>query len=132
MPRIFYAGFIFLAALSAYAADAPLAERTWTIDDVARQALVHVPPAADKTPAPLIFAFHGHGGTMRYAATFGYHKLWPEAIVVYMQGLNTPGAITDPEGKKPGWQRTAGDQKDRDLKFFDEVLASLRKEYKVD
>ena len=61
-----------------------------------------------------------------------YHKCWPEAIVVYMQGLNTPGALTDTEGKRPDWQKTFGDQNDRDLKFFDAVLATLKKDYKVD
>ena len=35
---------------------------------------------------------------------------WPEAIVVYMQGLNTPGVIGDREGKKSGWQKSTGDQ----------------------
>jgi polyhydroxybutyrate depolymerase len=40
--------------------------------------------------------------------------------------------LVDPAGKLPGWQRTVGDQGDRDLKFFDAVLASLREEYKVD
>jgi polyhydroxybutyrate depolymerase len=49
-----------------------------------------------------------------------------------MQGLNTPGQLTDPEGKRPGWQKEKGDQKDRDLKFFDEVLKSLKQDYKVD
>ena len=70
---------------------------------------------------------------MKYAANkFAYHKHWPEAIVVYMQGLNTPGTLTDPQGKLPGWQKTFGDQGDRDLKFFDAVLATLKKDYKVD
>jgi polyhydroxybutyrate depolymerase len=100
---------------------------------VAREALVCAPPSAKATPSPVVFAFHGHGGTMKHAAmTFAYQKHWPEAIVVYMQGLNTPGALTDPEGKKPGWQKTVGDQNDRDLKFFDAVLATLKKNYKVD
>ena len=108
-------------------------ERTWKIDGIERKALVCIPDAAATTKSPLIFAFHGHGGTMRYAArNFGYHRLWPEAIVVYMQGLPTPGQLTDPLGLKPGWQRTEGDQNDRDLKFFDAVLASLKKENKVD
>ncbi|MFY8056754.1 MAG: hypothetical protein ACOVRM_03375, partial [Planctomycetaceae bacterium] len=31
-----------------------------------------------------------------------------------------------------GWQKSAGDQQDRDLKFFDVVLQSLRSEYRVD
>ncbi|MEO6906883.1 MAG: prolyl oligopeptidase family serine peptidase, partial [Abditibacteriaceae bacterium] len=44
----------------------------------------------------------------------------------------TPGQITDPEGDKTGWQRTVGDQNNRDLKFFDAVLASLESEYQVD
>jgi polyhydroxybutyrate depolymerase len=105
----------------------------WKVEGVTREALVYVPAAAKTTPSPVVFAFHGHGGTMKHAATtFAYHKHWPEAIAVYMQGLNTPGALTDPEGKKPGWQKTVGDQNDRDLKFFDAVLATLKKDYQVD
>ena len=107
--------------------------REWQVDGVTREALVHVPDAARTTPAPVVFVFHGHGGTMRHSAvTFGYHRLWPEAIVVCMQGLNTPGILTDQQGKLPGWQNTPGDQNDRDLKFFDAVLASLKQDYKVD
>ncbi|MBI5691600.1 MAG: esterase [Verrucomicrobia bacterium] len=80
-----------------------------------------------------MFVFHGHGGSMRNVArTFSLHTHWPEAIVVYLQGLNTPGRLTDPEGKKPGWQHSAGAQGDRDLKLFDVVLAGLRRELKVD
>jgi polyhydroxybutyrate depolymerase len=121
----------FLGSTAHAAAPAPV-EKQWTIEGTTRKALVYIPPAADKTGAPVVFAFHGHGGTMRSASrTFGYHSLWPEAIVVYMQGLPTPGKI-DPEGKLPGWQRLAGDQQDRDLKFFDAVLADLKKENKVD
>jgi polyhydroxybutyrate depolymerase len=103
------------------------------VDGVAREALVYTPASAKALAAPLVFAFHGHGGTMQHAArTFAYHTHWPEAIVVYMQGLKTPSLLVDPAGKQPGWQRTVGDQSDRDLKFFDVVFASLRKEYKVD
>lgn len=109
------------------------ARREWMVDGVAREGLVYVPDGAKAAPAPVVFTFHGHGGTMRHAAaTFAFHKHWPEAIVVYLQGLNTPGRLTDPEGKKPGWQSGAGDQADRDLKFFDAVLASFKKDYMVD
>lgn len=105
----------------------------WTVDGVAREALVWIPPSAKSTPAPVVFAFHGHGGTMKQAASGNaYYKLWPEAISVYMQGLNTPGFLVDPEGKKPGWQAFQGDQGDRDLKFFDAVLTTLRTGSKVD
>jgi polyhydroxybutyrate depolymerase len=121
-----------LTSAAVPAADA-LIRREWQVDGVAREALVYVPPAAKTAAAPVVFAFHGHGGTMKSAArTFGYHTLWPEAIVVYMQGLNTPGRLTDPLGQKPGWQHAIGDQGDRDLKFFDAVLAGLKAEYRVD
>jgi len=53
-------------------------------------------------------------------------------MVVYPQGLNTPGRLTDPEGRRPGWQREAGDQGDRDLKFVDAMLATLRAEERID
>jgi polyhydroxybutyrate depolymerase len=121
-----------LAASPLRAAEA-LSKQQWTVDGVAREALVYVPPQARTNPAPVVFAFHGHGGSMRNAArAFSLQTRWPEAIVVYMQGLNTPGRLTDPEGRKPGWQMNAGDQGDRDLKFFDAVLASLQHDYSVD
>ena len=123
---------LLLAGTSAFAAD-NLTRMEWEVDGVAREALVYVPATAKTAPSPVVFAFHGHGGTMKNAArTFAYHKHWPEAIVVYMQGLNTPGTLTDMEGKKPGWQKTVGDQNDRDLKFFDAALATLKRDYKVD
>ena len=121
-----------LAVGTACAAD-NLKRREWTVDGVVREALVYVPSQAQTNPAPVVFAFHGHGGSMHNAARmFSYHTRWPEALVVYMQGLNTPGRLIDPEGKRPSWQRAAGDQGDRDLKFFDAVLASLQQDYKVD
>jgi len=120
------------ALLPIHAADA-LARQQWTVDGIVREALVSIPPQAKSNPAPVVFAFHGHGGSMNNAARmFRYHTLWPQAIVVYMQGLNTPGRLTDPEGKKPGWQSGVGDQGDRDLKLFDAVLASLKQDYHVD
>jgi len=103
-----------------------------TVDGTPRLAMLFVPEAATKEATPVIFAFHGHGGSATSASrTFDYQKEWPEAITVYMQGLPAPGK-TDPEGKKNGWQKTVGDLGDRDLKFFDAVLASLKKDYKVD
>lgn len=106
-------------------------ERTeWKLGDDAREALVFAPTKKSDAP-PLVFAFHGHGGTMKSASkSFGIHEEWPEAVVVYPQGLPTPGK-TDPDGKKPGWQKTVGDQGDRDLKFFDAMLESMKEKHKV-
>lgn len=104
-----------------------------SIDGTARHAFVYAPAAAKTTPTPVVFVFHGHGGTAPNAArSFGIHRHWPEAIAVYPQGLNTPGRLTDPEGKKPGWQHSVGAQGDRDLKFFDALLAKLKADYRVD
>ena len=105
----------------------------WTVDGVQREATVYAPSKSSSAPPPLVFGFHGHGGTMRNAArSFRLPEIWPEAVVVYMQGLNTPGRLTDPDGKKPGWQSAAGDQNDRDLKFFDAELTSLKEQHKID
>jgi polyhydroxybutyrate depolymerase len=57
---------------------------------------------------------------------------WPEAIVVYPQGLPTPGIVIDREGTRPGWQREPGQEGNRDLKFVDTVLVSLREKYSID
>jgi polyhydroxybutyrate depolymerase len=120
-----------LLALALSAAPEPT-KHEFTVGDDKREALIYVPAKSDK-PLPVVFAFHGHGGTARHAArTFAYHTHWPEAVCVYMQGLPTPGQLTDPDGKKAGWQAKAGDQADRDLKFFDEVLKTLKKDHAID
>jgi polyhydroxybutyrate depolymerase len=104
----------------------------WTIDGVVREALVCLPTRTMEGGAPVVFGFHGHGGSMRNAArSFRLHELWPEAIVVYMQGLPTPGRLTDPEGKRAGWQHGPKDHGDRDLKFFDAVLKTQRETHHI-
>lgn len=107
---------------------------TLDIDGVKREALVYSPSQKPtEAGAPLVLAYHGHGGTARYAANrFGFHKQWPEAVVVYPQGLTGVAGITDPEGKKSGWQKNPGEQGDRDVKFFDALLTEIVKHYKID
>lgn len=103
-----------------------------TVDGVPRTGFMVVPAEIPETGVPLVFAWHGHGGGSRQAQrSFGMEKAWPEAAVVHMQGLNTPGRLTDPEGKKPGWQQNQGEVGDRDLKMFDAALAWAKKEVKV-
>jgi polyhydroxybutyrate depolymerase len=105
-----------------------------TIDGVPRQALILAPANASRSSEalPLLFAFHGHGGNMvQTAAQMRFDKVWPGAIVVYMQGLPT-ATDGDPGGDEPGWQREPGQYGDRDLKFFDAVLARVRQVFRVD
>jgi polyhydroxybutyrate depolymerase len=115
----------FIAALTATICFSDELEvRSWDVDGTNRQALVHMPDSGK--PVPLVFVFHGHGGNMQNGAhSFRIHELWPEAAVVYMQGLPTVGQLTDPEGKKNGWNADPSDATNRDLNFFDTVYASF-------
>jgi len=104
------------------------AKMIWTVAGSTRQALVF-PPASNAAAArhPLIFAWHGHGGTMQGASDqMGFQSIWPDAIVVYPQGL-----INNQDGGY-GWQKELGVDGNRDLKFFDAMLATLRQKYPVD
>jgi polyhydroxybutyrate depolymerase len=106
----------------------------FTIDGVERQAFVLAPANASRSTQklPLLFAFHGHGGNMvQTAAQMRFDKVWPTAIVVYMQGLRT-ATNGDPDGYETGWQQESGQFDDRDLRFFDAVLVDLRKAFPVD
>lgn len=107
---------------------------SFTVDGVERHALVFTnSKPASTAGAPVVFVFHGHGGTAQYAARrFRIHELWPEAVVVYMQGIPGVKGITDAEGVRNGWQKAPGEVADRDLKFFDAALERMRTKYKID
>lgn len=128
-----------IAAVSAYkptthlSSDPTTKVMHWMVDDTDRKAIVYIPESAKTKSTAVVFAFHGHGGTMENMfSQRGFEKLWPEAIIICPQGLNTPGQITDPDGNRPGWQRSPGDMKDRDLHFFDAMLKTLKQDYMVD
>jgi polyhydroxybutyrate depolymerase len=107
---------------------------SFTIDGSERQALILAPANASRStqPLPLLFAFHGHGGNMvQTAAQMRFDKVWPEAIIVYMQGLPTKTG-GDPNGDQPGWQHESQEFGGRDLKFFDAVLDRMRMVFPVD
>jgi len=104
----------------------------WTIGGVQREALVLAPSRADGSgKAPVVLAFHGHGGNMQQAANTRMRDFWPEAVFVFLQGLPTK-IYVDPEGLEPGWQQEPGQYGDRDLKFVDAVLATVRGKFAVD
>ncbi len=105
----------------------------WNIGRDARTALVYPPAVQERrAKAPLIFFFHGPGDHAQFGTVqFPFQELWPEAIVVFAQGLPTPSA-SDPNGERRGWQHEPGEVGDRDLKFFDAMLRSLRWKFRVD
>lgn len=131
--KCFLPAVIMLWAVFSQAQESSVKVMKWTVGDTVREAMVYLPPGAKTKDCPLIFAFHGHGGTMgNMYRSRGFEKLWPEAIIVCPQGLNTPGQLTDPSGRLPGWQKAPGDMGDRDLLFFDAMLKTFRQDYRVD
>jgi len=107
--------------------------RTFDIDGIERKALIYRNAAWAGDSAPVVFVFHGHGGTAQDAARrFRIHELWPEAVVAYMQGLTGVAGITDPQGVRTGWQKNPAEVGDRDVRFFDAALAAIQKEFRTD
>ncbi len=96
---------------------------TLEVDHETRQALVYRPTKPSAHP-PIIFGFHGHMGTSRNASrSFDLQSAWPEAVVVYPQGLPTKTHL-DPEGRFNGWSAEASDA-NRDIRFFDLLYKSV-------
>jgi polyhydroxybutyrate depolymerase len=84
-------------------------------------------------PAPLVLAFHGRGGSAENMAQgTRIHDAWPDAIVVYLEGLTGNPAPYDPQGARRGWQINPGELQDRDLRFTDAALDALNMQYKLD
>lgn len=76
-----------------------------------------MPAAGNRTPAPVVFAFHPYGMNASYMqARAPIPRAWPEAIVLYPEGAGLP----------PSWQTRPLERADRDLHFFDAMLAWLR------
>ncbi len=107
-------------------------EKAWTVDGVKRTALVRV-PAGVTGPSALVFCWHGHGGRSAQAAgRWGYDQADTTSILVFPQGLPTVSPLVDKEGRMPGWQTSVSSEGGRDLRFFDVMLADLKKEHAVD
>lgn len=95
-----------------------------------RQYVVRLPAEFDNTrPRPVVFGFHGFGGdAASQERTTELAANWPDAIGVYGEGLlrtfpTFPGAMGQ------GWQIFPGEFDDRDVLFFDAVLARLKAQY---
>ena len=121
--RLTHAGLVaLLLLLGARGASAEVMR--WSVDGETREAIVHAPVATPGSgKVPLVLSFHGRGDSMQNFERTDVHMVWPDAIVVYFQGLETRGGLT-------GWQVDRGSG-DRDLRLVDVALASLRQTYNV-
>ena len=95
----------------------------------ARRAFM-VRSAADGDPkaaVPVVFALHPFGMNAQYMqARAPIGRAWPSAIVVYPEGMGRDGTMA------PSWQGRPGDLGDRDLAFFDAMLAWLAERACID
>jgi polyhydroxybutyrate depolymerase len=108
-----------------------------TVDGFEREALLFSPGSiAQTSELPLVFVFHWHGGTMTAAAMrMGLQILWPEAVVVYPQGLPTKTlSNVDPAGIHPGWQSEANQPGigNRDVHFVAALRATVEQQHAID
>jgi polyhydroxybutyrate depolymerase len=119
-----------VAAFLALAANSAADVMKWTIAGVQREAIVVTPKKHSASGrAPLVFAFHGHGDNAKdFSEGTKLHDYWPEAIVVYPQGL--PTKPDDPEGF--GWVYDSTPEGQRDLMFLDAMLTTLRAKFPID
>ncbi len=97
-------------------------------DGATRRALVYA-PKIQKRSSPLVFVFHGRGGSMHgISKKLDIHNFWSEAIVVYPQGMWCEGGYRD----GLGWVISDTEDEGRDIRFFDVLLDYLEKNYNVD
>ena len=81
-----------LPRTGAFAESAPI-QKQWTVEGVTRQATLYVPANATREKTPVIFAFHGHGGSN---GTFRAHILiFPKQNLAIAAIMNA-GGESDP------------------------------------
>ena len=106
---------------------------SFVVNGQQRTAILHQPVVKSEVPAPVLLVFHGHYGNALHASrTMPFHTHYPEAYIVYMQGLSGLASFYDKEGKGSGWQSGPGEAGNRDLLFTDTVLNFLFTNYKID
>jgi polyhydroxybutyrate depolymerase len=124
--RLLVAVSVMVWAMSVAAPTALAQTVTWRVGGDTREAIVYAPsPGSPSARSPLVFAFHGRGDDVENFQYVRLHDAWPEAIVVYFQGL------PNRDGYR-GWQVEKGQDGDRDLRLVDVALASLRDRFRVD
>jgi polyhydroxybutyrate depolymerase len=128
---------ILLSVRSGAAADTcggtpgPSGQIDLTVGAAQRTFVVRIPRAESRTPAPVVFLFHPFGMNLQYMqGRVPLPRVWPEAIAVYGQGLPRTGGAA--AGLQPAWQTRPGEMDDRDLAYFDAMLAWLRKNHCID
>ena len=97
----------------------------WQVNGSTREAIVQAPDtAATGEPLPLVLSFHGYGDNMENFQYTNGHVAWPDAVVVYFQGLERSRGLR-------GWVTELG-RSNRDLALVDVAVASLKERFRID
>jgi polyhydroxybutyrate depolymerase len=126
---------LLLCVASIAPANAACNAKRLQVGAVERTGIVCAPVAAAKpsSPLPMVLVFHGRGGSAKeMAARTRVHDAWPEALVVYLDGLTGNPGPHDKSGSKRGWQINPGEMQDRDVAFVDAALDALMQRHHVD
>ncbi|MCA9312102.1 MAG: hypothetical protein KDA21_12895 [Phycisphaerales bacterium] len=107
------------------------------IEGEARRAWV-VPDDGSLEHPPMLMYFHGRGGTLDFEREYHvFDELWPEAVIVYMEGtpVDASGAVPDAGGRN-GWTLRfpykAKLGQTRDLDYVRAVRERVVRRYGVD
>jgi poly(3-hydroxybutyrate) depolymerase len=106
-------------------------EISLSIQGEVRRAVVHTGAASN---APAVIYFHGRGGTAEASERhIPFHRIWPEAYVVYAEGTN----FDHRPGEANGWQIRFPQvsqycKLDKDLAYVEKLLEYLRSTGRVD
>jgi polyhydroxybutyrate depolymerase len=111
-------------------------DHQWTVDGSQRTGIICTPDAPTSQPStgwPVVFVFHGHGGSAQFIRRqLQIDTYWPDAIVVYLQGLPTVGLLNDSQGDRNGWDAADPPDTNRDIRFYDVVLKDLIDQSHID
>ena len=99
-----------------------------SVNGVHRTAIVCLPIKSSTGKPPLFIFFHGFGGTAaKCQRVFQIENRWPNAIVVYPQGISA--VLVGHKGI--GWD-IEGNERNRDVKFFDALRTKVVRDYHAD
>lgn len=128
MPCFAFVLYLFVSLAFTFSAQAQNQTLSIDIDGQIRSALV-VGPQKPAGRHPLVVVLHGKGGkSAAIARKTEIHKLWPEAICVYPQGLWVNA------GRKAGfgWRLPRRSKPNGDVLFVEKLLDTLISKYSVD
>jgi poly(3-hydroxybutyrate) depolymerase len=98
------------------------------LGDMQRVARVYPGTESETLPSPLVIVFHGLADSAwNFADIVAFHEEWPEATVVYPEGLPRE----DRAGRR-GWHGFRDNDINRDMAFTDLLLENLESRFLVD